>query len=254
MFRALIRNAGIRPAALVRALRGWRRYRGERRHFFRLDGADLIPRGRDLPILTEWDESCAVLGAYFFQDWIAARWIREDAPERHVDVGSRIDGFIGHLAVFRQVEVIDIRPQPLSIPNVLFHQMDLMREVPPGWQGALESLSCLHTIEHFGLGRYGDPIDPAGHLKGLASLQVMVRPGGRLLLSTPVGRERLEFNAHRIFSPNTMLSWFGADWEILRSALVDDDLCVTESLDDTALRSATCDTGVGILCARKRSD
>jgi hypothetical protein len=33
--------------------------------------------------------------------------------------------------------------------------------------GYCDSLSCLHALEHFGLGRYGDPIDPRGHEKGI---------------------------------------------------------------------------------------
>ena len=215
-------------------------------------GSDAMPWGRELPILTEWDEAAGAMGAYFFQDLLVARWICEDSPKRHVDVGSRIDGFIGHLAVFREVEVIDIRPQPLVVPNVVFHQLDLMAALPEAWLEATDSLSCLHTIEHFGLGRYGDPVDPDGHLKGLEQLKRMVRPGGRLVLSTPVGRERVEFNAHRVFSPATVRSWFGDEWSVVRSATIGDDLAVRESPGASALAQADCETGVGIICVMRK--
>ena len=49
-----------------------------------------------------------------------AQKIFEARPLRHVDVGSRIDGFIAHVASFRVVEEIDIRPSPMQIKNVVF--------------------------------------------------------------------------------------------------------------------------------------
>jgi hypothetical protein len=251
MIRSILRNAGIQPKRWLPALCGWARYARERGAFRSMEDSAVFPWGNELPILGEWDESAATLGAYFFQDQIVARWVYESQPVRHVDIGSRIDGFVGHLAVFRKVEVIDIRPLPHAIHNIRFHQFDLMREIPPQWIGSTDSLSCLHTIEHFGLGRYGDKLDPEGHTKGLEQLKRMVAPGGRLHLSTPVGRERVEFNAHRIFSAATVLSWFAEGWSIERSAVIDDGLCVMESDGSEALRESACDTGVGIFCARK---
>ena len=167
MLRAILRNAGIHPWRLASAVRGWRRYVRDRAAFRRAGNHDSFVWGKELPILTEWNETSGSLGAYFFQDQLVARWIHDATPTRHVDVGSRIDGFIGSLSVFREVEVIDIRPQPEAVHHVKFHQIDLMEDLPEAWVGATDSLSCLHTIEHFGLGRYGDPIDPQGHLKGL---------------------------------------------------------------------------------------
>ena len=181
-----------------------------------------MPWGREMPMLMEWDEASGGLGGYFFQDLTVARWVHEDNPSRHVDVGSRIDGFIGHLAVFREVEVIDIRPQPRQVHNVRFHQLDLMQLLPETWIESTDSLSCLHTIEHFGLGRYGDPLDPNGHLRGLAQLKRMVNPGGVMYLSTPVGPERIQFNAHRVFAPETLLGWFADGWSVERVAVIDD--------------------------------
>lgn len=202
-------------------------------------------------MLSEREDSSGTLGAYFFQDLLVARWILEDRPRRHLDVGSRIDGFLGHLAVFRDVEAIDIRPQPVTVANIRFHQMDLMAELPQNWVGCTDSLSCLHTIEHFGLGRYGDTINPLGHLRGLEQMKRLVEDGGLFYLSTPIGHERVEFNAHRVFSPKTVLSWFPDGWTIERSAVIDDGLAVLESEGDAALVEATCGTGVGIVAARK---
>jgi SAM-dependent methyltransferase len=205
-------------------------------------------------MLTEWEETSGSLGAYFHQDLAVAKWIHDDAPIRHVDVGSRLDGFIGNLACFRNVDVIDIRPAPADIPGVRFHQLDLMAELPEKWIECTDSLSCLHTIEHFGLGRYGDAIDPKGHHRGLAQLKRMVAPGGTLYLSTPIGPQRVEFNAHRIFAARTLIDWFGNGWMIEKFAVIDDDNQLHETVDWQGPELANhfgCRTGVGIVVARR---
>ena len=66
---------------------------------------------------------------------------------------------------------------------------------------SVSSLSCLHVAEHIGLGRYGDPLDPAGTTKAAAELARVLAPGGQLLFSGPVGVPRTCFNAHRIHAP-----------------------------------------------------
>ncbi len=251
MLRPILRNAGIAPSRLWSVLSGWRRYAAERAEFRRLAGEGGMPWGRETPMLTEWNESSGGLGGYFFQDLTVARWIYEANPIRHVDVGSRIDGFIGHLTVFREVEVLDIRPQPLRVPNVCFHRLDLMADLSDEWIGCTDSLSCLHTIEHFGLGRYGDALDPDGHLKGLAQLKRMVKTGGVFYLSTPVGHERVEFNANRVFAPTTVLGWFADGWQIEKSAVVDDVNQLHESAEDVIVRDFRGNLGVGIVAARK---
>jgi SAM-dependent methyltransferase len=256
MIRAILRAAGFDPRRFPTAFAGWQRFIRDRNRFLGSPGADALPRGKDLPMLTEFGESSGHLGAYFFQDLQVARWILTNQPQRHVDVGSRLDGFIGHLAVFREVDVLDIRPQPVHVPNVRFHQVDLSADLPPDWVACTDSLSCLHTIEHFGLGRYGDDIDPLGHLKGLEQLKRMVKPGGRFYLSTPIGPERVEFNAHRIFAASTVTGWFRDGWTIERFAVVDDELRVHPEVhwQSAAARDHFgCQAGVGIVCALRTS-
>jgi Caenorhabditis protein of unknown function, DUF268 len=239
---------------LLSAVHGWRRYVSDRSTFRRMAGAGAMAWGDEQPMLTEWEESSGSLGPYFYQDLTVAKWIRGDAPSRHVDVGSRLDGFIGNLACFREVEVIDIRPAPAEIPGVRFHQMDLMNELPVEWLQCTDSLSCLHTIEHFGLGRYGDPVNVNGHLQGLARLKQMVAPGGMIYLSTPIGPERIEFNAHRVFAARTLIDWFGDGWEIEKFAVIDDRIRIHENVDwlgPEVIGHFGCNLGVGIVAARK---
>jgi SAM-dependent methyltransferase len=158
---------------------------------------------RYYPCLLDRKEPAAILGEYFWQDLFIAKRIIEDNPQRHIDVGSRVDGFIAHLACVRQVEVFDIRPLTKKIQNVMFRQWDI-RNPDQELIGVADCVSCLHTLEHIGLGRYGDPIDQDGWKKGLSSLARLVRPGGGLWLSVPIGMQRVEFNAHRVFAPKTI--------------------------------------------------
>lgn len=156
------------------------------------------------PIVSDWDSHSAILGEYFWQDLYVAKRIIKKNPKRHIDVGSRIDGFIANLACVRAVEIFDIRPLPYKIENVSFVQWDLTQS-SSGTNVVADCVSCLHTLEHIGLGRYGDKIDPEGWKKGLTSLTNLVKPhGGELWLSVPIGRQRVEFNAHRIFAPGTI--------------------------------------------------
>jgi len=153
-----------------------------------------------------YEEGGITKSEYFWQDLLVARWIFDARPLRHVDIGSRVDGFVAHVASFRAIEVFDVRPISAQIPGVEFRQADLMcSDNLPVSKEYCDSLSCLHSIEHFGLGRYGDPIDPAGHERGIANMAALLCPGGNFYLSTPIGQERVEFNANHVFDPRTII-------------------------------------------------
>ncbi len=68
----------------------------------------------------------------------------------------------------------------------------------------------MHTIEHIGLGRYGDPIDPDGDLKAISELIRVLATGGNLLFVVPIGKPKICFNAHRIYSYSQIMSYFSA--------------------------------------------
>jgi SAM-dependent methyltransferase len=214
-----------------------------------------LPFGLPYPCLGQKrEEGGTASGHYFHQDLLVARRIFARRPERHVDIGSRIDGFVAHVASFRPIEVFDIRPLTNSIPNVTFRAADFMN-LPAEYGSYSDSVSCLHALEHFGLGRYGDPIDPDGHLKGLASLVHLVKPGGTLYLSVPIGPDRIEFNAHRVFSVSYMLELFRANFELMGLSYVDDDGDLHEDVgvdDRGAATSFGCRYGCGIFELRRR--
>lgn len=249
-----LKTFGLDPKRFLSAAISLPRYLRELRKFKVNSEAD-FEWGSVFPILDESKTTSGGLGPYFYQDALVASRIYERSPVRHVDIGSRIDGFIGHLSIFREVDVLDIRPQPGSVQNVRFFQVDLMQKLSREWIECTDSLSCLHTIEHFGLGRYGDAIDPLGYLKGLEQLKQLVKTNGRLYLSTPIGPQRIEFNAHRIFSAETLVSWFNNGWEIEELSCINDKGVLTTQLDwknsADLKQNFGCHAGVGIIVARK---
>ena len=196
-------------------------------------------------------------GHYFHQDIIVAKRILEANPKIHMDVGSRVDGFLAHLACFRSVTVIDIRPSQKSFHGISYLQADMMKPLNDSFQGICDSLSCLHALEHFGLGRYGDPIRPDGHLNGFDNLSKMLKIGGKLYLSFPIGPQRIEFNAHRVFSIKTAIEMLSKKFVIDRFAYIDDGGTPHENqslTDESISNNFNCHYGCGIFEATKISD
>ena len=197
MYWILSAQLGFDPRATLRSLLSLPRYM---RDFLRFR-SNYTGRLELLPCLQDWhEEGGAAKSEYFWQDLLVARKIFEAKPEKHVDIGSRVDGFVAHVASFREIEVFDVRPITTQIPGVTFIQADLMRPVA-GKTGYCDSLSCLHALEHFGLGRYGDPIDPAGFERGLANMAGLLKKDGVFYLSVPIGIDRVEFNGQRVLDP-----------------------------------------------------
>lgn len=226
---------------LMKELRELRRQAALSSHVFPISRYRLYP-------FEKKQQSGTAKGHYFHQDLLVARRIFQDNPEKHVDVGSRVDGFVAHVASFREIEVIDIRRMDSVITNIRFMQADLMK-LDPDMMEYCDSLSCLHAIEHFGLGRYGDRIDFEGHIKGIESLRAMLKKGGILYLSCPIGSQRIEFNAHRVFSVEYLLSLFKGKFELRSFSYVDDAGDLHENVEMTQELSASsfdCDYGCGI--------
>ncbi len=193
-------------------------------------------------------------GHYFHQDLLVAQRIFANAPERHVDIGSRMDGFVTHVASFRPIEVFDIRDSDAKVANIRFvrHDFTNSRE---DMRDYTDSISSLHAIEHFGLGRYGDPIDAYGHLKGLAAIHTTLRPGGRFYFSVPIGPQRIEFNAHRVFSLDYLLKLLEPNYTLERFSYVDDRGDLHDKVKITqAMRESSfgCRFGCGIFELIKR--
>lgn len=192
------------PRLITKPKASWR-FASEQSTFITLGGKFNSIR----PIITEYVESAgSAQGHYFHQDLLVASFISKANPIRHIDVASRIDGFVAHVAAFRPIQILDVRElQHTGHKNISFLQANVMDELQIEHQ-ITDSLSCLHAIEHFGLGRYNDPIDPNGHKKGFQNLIKMLKPNGILYISFPIAdQNQIQFNAHRIFHPKDIFTW-----------------------------------------------
>ncbi len=143
---------------------------------------------------------------YFYQDAWAFEHIVNVRPPYHVDVGSH-HKYVALLSKVLPVTMVDIRPLSLPLDSLTFRQGSIL--ALPYEDGTVPSISSLCVVEHIGLGRYGDPLDPKGTEKALAELKRIVAPGGDLYLSIPLDDEnRTYFNAHRAFSETYLMEIF----------------------------------------------
>ena len=243
-FRVIVKGTPL--TTFIRYLPAFlREYREIRRQAAPAD----FPFGSFYPCLEDrHQESGTATGHYFHQDLLIARRIFHNNPTRHIDIGSRIDGLVAHVASFRQVEVLDIRDLQSPGENIRFCQADLM-DRDFAWVDYCDSISCLHALEHFGLGRYGDRIDYRGHLTGWQNIYKMLKAGGKLYFSVPIGEQRIEFNAHRVFSVPYLLKMIEKRYRIDAFSYVNDagDLVLNPDLTAHGVESNFfCRYGCGI--------
>lgn len=249
LLKSLARNwapALFSPLPFVQ-LRHLPRYLLDRRRFKAMPGATLLRWGDARPCLGDAVKKTPFDPHYFHQGAWLARCLADIRPNRHVDVGSSILT-MGVLSGHVPTVFVDIRPPEIDLPNLVRVSGDITRL--PFADNTVQSLSCLHVIEHIGLGRYGDPLDPAGSERAAKELCRILAVGGSLFLSTPVGHERICFNAHRVFSPETIRR-FLEPLELTRFAFVNDAGVLTK----TAMPEDAYDLdyGCGLFEFRKRN-
>jgi SAM-dependent methyltransferase len=154
---------------------------------------------------------------YFYQDAWAFEQIVKVAPTQHIDVGSH-HKYVALLSKVLPVTMVDIRPLSAPLESLKF-QAGTILDLPFADQ-SVESLSSLCVVEHIGLGRYGDPIDPEGTSKAIAELQRVIKPSGNLYISLPLDDEnRTYFNAHRAFQEAYVSSLF-QDFELIQARYI----------------------------------
>jgi len=165
--------------------------------FSKMAKGDFKPRFRDLhPCLLDSVSSTPFDPHYFYQGAWLARKLQESKPLKHIDVGSSVL-MIGVISAQVDTTFVDYRPLKASLKGLDAIGGDILDLPFPN--DAVRSLSCLHVLEHIGLGRYGDKLDVHGSQKGASQLERVLESGGSLYVSVPIGAERICFNAHRVF-------------------------------------------------------
>jgi SAM-dependent methyltransferase len=180
-------------------LHEYRSFAGKDDRRFPLRWTEAYPCLDDRSSTTPFDQH------YVYHPAWAARVLARTRPAHHVDISS-ILSFSTIVSAFVPVRFYDYRPADLHLPGLGSEAADLMSL--PFADGSIPSLSCMHTVEHVGLGRYGDPLDPSGDLKAIAELKRVLQPGGDLLFVTPVGKPKIAFNAHRVYSYEQVVEYF----------------------------------------------
>lgn len=155
----------------------------------------------------------------YHQAW-AVRCLKKINPKKHVDISSRIT-FNVIVSAFIPIDFYDYRPAKIrNLSDLTCKRADLTDLHFES--DSIPSLSCMHTVEHIGLGRYGDKIDPEGDLKAISELKRVVKPGGDLLFVVPVGIPRIQYNAHRVYSYDMIKNYF-SNFELVNYSLIPDN-------------------------------
>ena len=253
---ALLKLFGLDLNKTTKAVRGLGPFVRDYRQWQASGDRPELPMTRFYPCLGDrWADAGDVRDGFFHQDLLVAQRIHDKRPRRHIDIGSRIDGLVAHVASFRDIEVFGLRPLNATARNISFQQCNFAQDLRAELVACSDSVSCLHALEHFGLGRYGEPIDANGHKKALANLIRMLQPGGNLYLSVPIGPERVEFNAHRVFYPRHIVGLAGVDVVLDRFSYIDDGGALHENCpiaDMTDREVYGCQYGIGIFEFRKQ--
>lgn len=215
--------------ARIRFLRDFRRFKA-------LSGASApgtrfsVRRQDQMPCLGDKTARTAFDRHYIYHAAWAARIIAQTRPAEHTDISSLLH-FCTIVSAFVPVRFYDYRPADLQLSDLTSQHADLT--ALPFASGSISSLSCMHTVEHIGLGRYGDPLDPGGDLKAIGELKRVLAPGGSLLFVVPVGRPKVMFNGHRIYSYAQIVSAF-SELELAQFALIPDNPALGGLLEDAA--------------------
>lgn len=169
------------------------------------------------PCLFDNTSNTEIEPTYFYQDSWAFEQIVNNLPKSHIDIGSH-HTFVALLSKVVPLTMIDIRPLSLPLSTINFIKGDILHI--PFEDNSVESLSSLCVVEHIGLGRYGDPIDPEGSVKAFKELSRVVKKDGNLYISVPVEKNnKIYFNAHRSFNIEYVLGFF-IDFDLINSKYI----------------------------------
>ena len=180
---------------------------------FPLRWTDLYPCLHDRTASSHFDHH------YVYHTSWAARILAQTMPELHIDFASDLR-FATIISAFIRVQYYDYRPAQINLHNLSSHYVDILSL--PFATGSARSVSCMHVVEHIGLGRYGESLDYDGDLKAIGELKRILGNDGNLLFVVPVGEPRIKFNAHRIYSYEQIIDYFSG-LELKEFSLIPDN-------------------------------
>ena len=143
---------------------------------------------------------------YLYHTAWASRVLFKIKPKIHYDFASDLR-FVTIISSFVKIVQYNLSIPTIKLNNLEFRSTDLtkMKNIK---SNSLKSVSCMHVVEHIGLGRYGDKINPTGDKMAINELIRVLAPGGNLLFVTPIGKPKIFFNAHRVYAYENVLKFF----------------------------------------------
>lgn len=141
-----------------------------------------------------------------------------DVQNKHVLVIGSQSPWIETMALLNgakhvtTLEYTEIKNEIPGISTMLpdeFHSKFLKNELPE-----FDAMISFSSVEHSGLGRYGDNLNPWGDLIVMARAWCVLKPGGKALVGFPIGpgKDQIYFNSHKNYGP-VLLSHLFANWE-----------------------------------------
>ena len=209
----------IDPIVAIRGIANYFKFIVDWQRYKMLPGAEHLNLRDAYPQLHDCTATTAIDFHYYYTNGWAIRRVVATSPSSHTDISSQVI-FSNLLASVIPVEFLDYRPIKANLSGLRCTAGNIL-ELPYNDQ-SLASVSCLHVIEHIGLGRYGDPLDPAGSMKAANELVRVLAANGNLFLAVPVGRSRVCFNAHRVHSAHEIVKMF-TGLELIEFSGVHDD-------------------------------
>jgi len=178
-----------------------------------------MPWEKRYPCLDDATSTTGFDAHYLFHTAWAARVLANTKPKLHIDISSCLR-FVSMVSAFIPIDFYDYRPAQLNLTGLESKRADLMNLPFPN--GSVGSISCMHVVEHIGLERYGDPFDPQGDLKAISELKRVAAKNGDLLFVVPMGSQSIiQYNAHRIYTYEQVLSYF-SEFDLINFAYVND--------------------------------
>jgi SAM-dependent methyltransferase len=179
----------------------------------------------------------------------ALRKIAAVKPRKHIDFSSSVN-FCSTVSAICETEFYDFRPASIFLDGLTCLKADLTAlEMATD---SLESVSCMHVVEHVGLARYGDPLDANGDLKAISELKRVVRPGGLLYFVVPTGVPGVYFNAHRVYAAQSILGYFEDQFDLQEFYFIPGPLESPPLLNPTLSETRNYEYGCGCYLFRKR--
>lgn len=135
-------------------------------------------------------EACARYGPEFIKDKVGMVLGTQNpwAENGLIHFGAK------HLITVEYMKIVSEHPKLSTMHPVEVAKKFLEKTLPP-----VDFIFTYSSLEHDGLGRYGDPINPYADLESIARAHCLLKPNGVLFLGVPVGPDHLEGFDHRIY-------------------------------------------------------